>query len=402
MARATGALSVALPVAAGASVLFGANSLPRFLVFTPVALAFAIVGWLIVERRPGNLVGPLLLAFGFGVASVILADAYIESPGSPPGAAYVALLVNALDAPLFTIVALALVLFPDGELPTASWRWVFPLAAVASAGAIVGVVVMPGPVPMYPAEQNPLDIAGSAGMILAGIGYAGLVVLLVAGAVALATRWRRGNPLERAQIKWVGSAAGVLLAAQVVTLVTWSPGDAVTPATLIQMAGVTLVPVSMGVAILRYRLYDIDRVISRGLSYAIVISAMFGLFAGAVLLLQAALSGITQGQSLAVAASTLLAFAAFQPLRRRVQDRIDRRFDRARYDAQQTVDAFAGQLRNEVDLLTLRGALIEAADQAVRPAGAGVWLSPHATFNGGASRRRAETPSGVPGSAGDG
>ena len=140
-----------------------------------------------------------------------------------------------------------------------------------------------------------------------------------------------------------------------------------------------LPPLAVGVAILRYRLYDIDRLISRTVSWAVVTGVLVAVFAGAVVALQAVFGAVTQGETLAVAASTLVVFALLQPVRRRVQTAVDRRFDRRRYDAQQTVDAFAEQVRNEVDLTRLRGALVATAQDAVRPVEATVWL-----------RRRAE------------
>ena len=133
-------------------------------------------------------------------------------------------------------------------------------------------------------------------------------------------------------------------------------------------------PVTIGIAVLRYRLYEIDRIISRTIGWALVSGILVAVFAGVVVALQTVLAGITQGETLAVAASTLVAFAIFQPVRRRVQSAVDRRFDRARYDAQRTVDTFAEHLRSEVDLGRLRSALVVTADRAVRPVGAAIWL----------------------------
>ena len=140
--------------------------------------------------------------------------------------------------------------------------------------------------------------------------------------------------------------------------------------------GLIALPIAIGIAILRYRLYDIDRLISRTIGWAMVTGLLVALFAGLVVVLQAPLAPLTKENTIAVAASTLVAFALFQPLRRRVQRAVDRRFDRARYDGQRTVDAFAERLRNEVDLGTLRGALVATAEGAVRPTGAGLWLRP--------------------------
>ena len=138
-------------------------------------------------------------------------------------------------------------------------------------------------------------------------------------------------------------------------------------------------PVAIAIAILRYRLFEIDRIVSRTIGWAVVTGVLVAVFAAGVVLLQAALAPFTNENTIAVAGSTLVAFALFQPLRRRVQRAVDRRFDRARYDGQRTVDAFAEHLRSDVDLGSLRTSLAATADQAVRPASASVWLSPRAT-----------------------
>ncbi|MEO6208199.1 MAG: hypothetical protein ABIP77_09630, partial [Candidatus Limnocylindrales bacterium] len=143
---------------------------------------------------------------------------------------------------------------------------------------------------------------------------------------------------------------------------------------LVSYVGILAMPLAMGIAVLKYRLYEIDRLISRTIGWALVTGALVAVFAGGVLALQALLAGFTQGQTLAVAASTLVAFALFQPVRRRVQTAVDRRFDRSRYDGERTAAAFAEQLRNEVDLARLRVALLATADDAVRPVSATVWL----------------------------
>jgi hypothetical protein len=205
------------------------------------------------------------------------------------------------------------------------------------------------------------------------VGALALIVAMALAVVAIAVRWRRGSHVERSQLKWLFAA---LIVAGLLFPLTFggSAVDAPSVLTNLSVGSDLLIPVAIGIAILRYRLYDIDRLVSRTVSWAVVTGVLVAVFAGVVVALQAALAGATQGETLAVAASTLVAFALFQPVRRRVQSAVDHRFDRARYDAQRTVDAFAEHLRNEVDLATLRTALIATADDAVRPVSTTVWL----------------------------
>lgn len=193
---------------------------------------------------------------------------------------------------------------------------------------------------------------------------------------ALVVRWRRGSTLERTQIKWVAAASVVLLVGEIASLLTFDPtnplGNPITFAAATLCTAV--VPLAMGVAILRYRLYEIDRLISRTIGWAIVTGLLVAVFAGAVVGLQALLAGFTQGQTLAVAASTLVAFALFQPVRRQVQRAVDRRFDRARYDAERTAGAFADRLRDETDIETVTADLTATTRAALAPAGLGIWI----------------------------
>ena len=195
------------------------------------------------------------------------------------------------------------------------------------------------------------------------------------GAADLLRRYRRGPLIERLQIRWLLASIAALVLAILFGLAVFvlaGPGSSWgwLPALL---AGPTLAP-AIGIAVLRYRLYEIDRIISRTLSWAIVTSVLVAVFAGLVVGLQAALAGITQGQTLAVAASTLVAFALFQPVRRRVQRAVDRRFDRARYDRERTAAAFADRLRTEVDLEAVAGDLTRSVDGALRPRSLVLWL----------------------------
>jgi hypothetical protein len=271
--------------------------------------------------------------------------------------------------------ALAFV-FPDGHLPGRRWRW--PVGAIAGA-VIAGTalaVVAPGPIGDSLAN-NPLGVTGIPGLEAASAFGAGLAALalpaaLIVALAAIVVRFRRARGAERPQLKWF-VAANILVA----VFLMLSVADGATEPTVFDVLAVyslALPPVAIGIAILRYHLYEIDRIISRTIGWAVVTGLLVAVFAGAVVALQAALSGVTQGQTLAVAASTLVAFALFQPVRRRVQHAVDRRFDRARYDGDRIVAAFAERLRAEVDLVEIVDGMRATVEATVRPVGAAVWL----------------------------
>jgi hypothetical protein len=211
------------------------------------------------------------------------------------------------------------------------------------------------------------------------LGIAALVVALILGVTAVTLRFRRSRGVERAQLKWF-VAANVALGTFVVLgfadggFLGLVAGTNPTILDLLAYASSLLPPVAVGIAILRYRLFEIDRLIARTLSWAVVTGLLVGGFAAAVFALQAVLADFVQGQTVAVAASTLAAFALFQPLRRRVQSAVDRRFDRARYDAQRTVAEFSDRLRDEVDLAALSGDLDTTIRGAIAPRSLGIWL----------------------------
>ncbi len=211
------------------------------------------------------------------------------------------------------------------------------------------------------------------------LGIAALVVALLLGVTAVITRFRRSQGVERAQLKWF-VAANVAVGTFVILgfadggFLGLVAGTNPTILDLLAYASSLLPPVAVGIAILRYRLFEIDRLIARTLSWGIVTGLLVGGFAAAVVALQAVLADFIQGQTVAVAASTLVAFALFQPLRRRVQSAVDRRFDRAHYDAQRTVAEFSDRLRDEVDLAALSGDLDTTIRDAIAPRSIGIWL----------------------------
>lgn len=370
-------VAISLPVAVCvADALLGWVSSGAYLVFAPAPITFAIVGWLLTVRDRGGAIGPLWLAFAVIFAVYFPIDLLVRLEVTSPALALVATFSSASDAPGFILVAMTLILFPDGRLPGRRWGWTVALAIVGCTASGVGFVLAPGPVAAYPAVVNPIGIEGFPGATIGVIAYAALIVLLIAAIAALAIRWRRGGILERSQIKWVGAAAIALGVAEAINLATFDPADpfgAPIPVVLAS-AGTALVPAAIGISILRYRLYEIDRLISRTIGWALVTGVLIAVFAVGVIALQTLLTDVIQGETLAVAASTLLAFALFQPVRQRVQRAADHRFDRARYDAEQTTAAFAERLRDEVDLGTLSADLEVTTVRAVRPAAVAIWI----------------------------
>jgi drug/metabolite transporter (DMT)-like permease len=206
-----------------------------------------------------------------------------------------------------------------------------------------------------------------------------MFIVFVLGVVGLLIRWRRSVGLARLQYRWlVAALVLVAIANSIWAVATLALSmDSNGPAFLLVVLTYLCVPISIAIAVLRYRLYEIDRLISRTIGWAVVTGVLVAVFALGVIGLQTVLAGFTQGETLAVAASTLIAFALFQPVRRRVQRAVDRRFDRARYDGERTAAAFAERLRDQVDLATLRQTLVATTDEAVRPVTAAVWLRTH-------------------------
>ena len=275
---------------------------------------------------------------------------------------------------MFFTVGMLFLFFPDGRLPSPRWRLLVAVDLVLLLAVSVGSLFRPGPFAYYPWVVNPLGDPASPALALWEPAYILIVGVVALAALSLVGRWRRAGVVERAQLKWVAASAALIAAAMLFYGGTAGPGQYSQVGDLLVGAALAVFPMAIGIAVLRYHLYEIDRLISRTLGWAIVTALLVGVFAAAVVGLQAALDSVTQGQTLAVAASTLVACALFQPIRGRVQRAVDRRFDRSRYDAQRTVDGFVEALRYEVDPARLRGVLVETARDAVHPLAASVWL----------------------------
>jgi len=248
-------------------------------------------------------------------------------------------------------------------------------SVVVLAGATAATTaVRPGPLPYHEFIDNPFGLVASSTSDLVGP-----VQLLFAGPIFVAltapfARWRHAGPIERAQLKWIGASGAAIIASIGFYAIAFGPTSYEEIGDLSTGVALAMFPIAIGIAILRYRLFDIDRLISRTLGWAIVSGSVAAIYVAAVLVLQTILGGFTQGGTLAVAASTLLAAATFQPLRRRVQSAVDRRFNRARVDAERAAAAFADRVRDEVELEALARDLDAAARDAIAPRSIGLWL----------------------------
>ena len=354
-------------------------------VFAVLFLSFATVGALIAARQPRNPIGWLFLGGGLTAAleEPLLGwstYALVTEPGSLPGGAAAALVADAVWLPSLASATLFMfVLFPTGRPPSPRWRpfiWIF---ALDMAVYVVATLLNPGGLYFFPDVENPLGIDPAGDSLQTVVDYASPIVFvsLLIGLVALVLRFRRSQRVERQQLKWI-----VYLAAVFVAL---TPGLIVLGEREVELAGVLVsdlvftvlvcsVPVAVGVAILRYRLYDVDVVINRTLVYAALTATLAAAYLGSVLLLQLALSPLTEQSDLAIAGSTLAVAALFRPARARIQEAVDRRFYRRRYDAARTLEAFGARLRDEVDLDALGGELRTVVADTVQPSHVSLWL----------------------------
>jgi hypothetical protein len=341
-------------------------------------LGSATVGLVLALRRPENPIGWLYSAAGLAWAYPIPLGAWVDQLVSEhrplPLVAQVVVASGDLSwAPGIALgVTLPALLLPNGRLRSRRWRVVAAAAATGAFLTVAASALAPGPLEAT-GTDNPLGLAGPAGRVAAVLAIVGILLhwlSLPPAAVCVVLRFRSSVGVERQQLRWV--AAGV--AAAVAGLLIALPGGlgfAPDWISNIVLPALLCPPVAVAVAVLRYRLYDLDRVVSRTLAYALL-TVLLGLGYAAVVLGLGRL--LPEGSSLAVAAATLAAAAAFSPLRRRVQAAVDRRFNRRRYDAAGTVAAFAARLRDQVDLDALHTELLAVVDQTVAPTRASLWL----------------------------
>ncbi len=376
-------------VAIGFSVAVSALPSQSMLAF---AVAFPVVGALIASRQPRNAVGWLILTIGLSAAALaasngLAAYATVRDTAGPTGSWVWFLWSSSFlwIPPLSLTGTFLLLLFPDGHLPSRRWRPVAWAAGVGFVGLVLvqafapwsgGFEVWDTDNPPNVLPRNPLGLSDDPDPFNTSLAVLAVVMMAAAFAsiASLIVRYRRAGPVQRRQIKWVASALAVAIAVYALGDLVKRTAAAVGVPFSWEALGVILVALiaaSFGVAILRHRLYDIDRIIRRTTTYTVVTAVLAGVYV-AVAVLPSALFRLES--DLIVAAATLLAAAAFGPVRRRVQGFVDRRFDRARYDARRTVGAFGQRLRDEVDLQSLQAQLITVVATSLRPVHASLWL----------------------------
>ena len=390
LAVALGIVALVLNIAALVLVASANQTAPQ-LIRGMALLATAAVGMLVAVRRPGNLLGWLLLGCGVlfslqgGSVAYSILDYRLHHGTLPLGRLAIAL--QPTWATGLVLVAGVLWLFPDGHLPTGRWRRVG--GALFAAGLLFGALMF---VPWamaatrhtlrVDATGTPAALDHPAGaqlvwVIVENIGFFALIISWVVWLAVQVPKYRRSSGERRLQLKWLYSGAAVFIACLGFGL--FQSNNATGLAAVVGgvlAAGIAALPIALGIGIMKYRLYEIDRIISRTLAYAIVTGLLVGVYVGLVLL---ATEVLRFSSPVAVAASTLAAAALFNPLRRRVQRIVDRRFNRAHYDAEATVAAFAGRLRGSVDLASIQEELAGTVDQAFEPTHVSVWVTGRAT-----------------------
>jgi hypothetical protein len=348
--------------------------------FAVAALAFATVGGLVVARVPRNRIGPVFCLTGavLGVGDFMFqyADrALYIAPGELPGAIAAAWMQNFGLPPAFGLLGVALLLFPDGQLPSRRWRPALWLAVAGIVLNALGYALRPGPLDApFASVTNPLGVPGTFGLMdaLSGFGWMFMGASVGLAAAATPIRLARARGLERAQLKWLALATaitGVAVVSDVVSYFVAATGIGELRDVVLAL-GFAVFPLAAGAAILRYRLFDIDVVINRALVYTVLTATLGGAYLVLVLLV-----GLAVGESgFAVAVSTLAVAALFRPARARIQAAVDRRFYRRRYDAARTLEAFGGRLRDEIDLEALGEDLRGVVSDTVQPAHVSLWL----------------------------
>jgi hypothetical protein len=348
-----------------------------------ILLTFAVVGAIVASHHPSNPIGWIFCTMGLLVGLGTFARGYAESWGAsdfgPRSLGETAAWFASWwwTILIFIPTTFLLLLFPDGRLPSPRWRPVAWLAGLGISGFVVGYALEPGPLGDFPRIVNPYGVDSPVVRVVGVAG--GLVVVgsMVASAVSVIVRARSAGRVERQQIKWLayGGAVVVLTIFAGGTISIWSASTSIG---IISLALLGL-PLCTGIAIVRYRLYDIDVVINRTLVYGSLTAALVALYFGVIVVLQRVFVLLTGQQStLAVVASTLLIAALFNPLRYRIQSFIDHRFYRKKYDATRTLEAFSARLRDETDLQALNNDLVGVVRETMQPVHVSLWLRPDA------------------------
>ncbi len=346
-----------------------------FIVVAAIAVPWSIVGALVASRRPRNPIGWMFIAAATGMSLSLAASTYakyseiagVDWPGTTWAAWSNAWLfaVSGIVAPIVLFL-----IFPDGRFLSAFWRWTTIAFVIAAAATFTADALAPGPLDGYPELMNPIGVESSVREGISWFGDNVLGVLVMIFAISsLLVRLRRSTGEERAQIKWVVFTAMIACVGFLSAfIVDFSAGF------ILGLVALAAIPIAAGIAILKYRLYEIDRVVNRTVVYGAVTALLAGLYFGIVIGLQQVFSGFTRGNDLAIAGSTLAVAALFRPVRRRIQAFVDRRFYRSRYDAEQTLAAFSHRLRDEVDLDELGSDLGAVVHETMQPTHVSLWL----------------------------
>jgi len=359
------------------------------------AVAFSSVGAVVGSRRPENPIGWLFCAIGLFAAIVLLSSEYaayalLAQPNSLPGGLAMVWIRAWAWVPYLGLFVLLFLVFPDGWPPTPALRWFSGFVLFVIAYGTPLAAFSPGPIDAIGgAVENPLGMEPLRGVgtnSAVGPVESVLYVLGIVAAASLFARMRRARGVEREQIKWFAYATVVLVGGAVLAFTVseatglWWLGELGLVLTMVGLAGL---PLAIGIAVLRYRLYNIDRIINRTLVYGSLTTMLLAVYFGGIVVLQRLFVLLTGERStLAVVASTLVIAALFTPLRRRIQGFIDRRFYRRKYDTRKTLEAFSAQLRNETDLGALSDDLVEVVRETMQPAHVSLWLRPEATLKG--------------------
>ena len=355
---------------------------------TLVAVLFPTVGAVVASRRPENPVGWILCLFGLiggmsHFSSQYAIYALQVMPGSLPGGEALTLVAHFLWAPYQGLIVFAALLFPDGRLPSERWRLLAWLTAIVIVVLTIAVTFSSIPYTGLGPVHNPIGMwGGGVSRLIECLCF----IFVLIGAAALLARLRRATGVERQQIKWFVYAGTVLAIGDLLKYIVFWAFDvewAWWAGLVVQTVGLVGVPVAMGIAILRYRLYDIDLLINRTLVYGVLTGTLVALYFGGIVLLQRIFVALTGEQStFAVVASTLAIAALFNPLRRLIQGFIDRRFYRRKYDARKTLEAFSAKLRDETNLDALSDDLVGVVRETMQPAHVSLWLRPDTTSKG--------------------
>jgi hypothetical protein len=375
LSRALFALTAVLLLA---MTLLSVGREPAFdtMLYGLLSFSLAAVGALVASRHPRNPIGWMFCGLALFGAFAESAEGWgylAADEGLPVGEVgeWIILWSWIVDLTVWTIVFL---LFPDGRLPTQRWRVVVWIAAAGCALALPGQALSPNLGTQFTGGTNPFAVEGVPIELLFGTGMALLLAALLAAIASLVVRFRRAGSVERQQIKWFAYAAGCIGVLGPLAVAFWYESVLVQVTFALAINGL---PVATGIAILRYRLYEIDIIINRALVYVSLTATLLALYLGGVVVLQRLFVLLTgQRSTLAVVASTLLIAALFNPLRKRIQAFVDRRFYRRKYDARETLQAFGARLREETELDALSREVVGVVRQTMQPAHVSLWLRP--------------------------